>query len=284
MRDIDPITSELTQIRPGDVAVLGAPWEEGSSYLRGTAQGPTRIREALLSPARSLVTESGADLGLDDRFRILGDLVLTDQEQCIKALEDAVDQVLSQGGRFLALGGDHSITVGLVRAVARHAHGLTLVQIDAHPDLYDEYEGDRWSHACPMARVLEEGLVGKLVQIGIRAMTPAQRTLAERYNVEVVDMRSFRSEGLGELVSPPVYVSLDMDGLDPAHAPGVSHPEPGGLTTRQTLDILQRLPGPIVGADLVELNPLRDPSGLTAVTAGKLVKELAARLLEVGEA
>ena len=281
MRDTNPIISTLTQTRPGDLVVLGAPWEEGSSYLRGTAQGPARIRQALLSPARSLVAESGADLSQDDRFCLLGDLALTSQDQCVQALEGAADEVLIHGGRLLTLGGDHSITVGLVRAYARHFPQLTLLQVDAHPDLYDEYEGDRWSHACPMARILEEGLVHRLIQVGIRAMTPEQQTLADRYGVEVVEIRSWGNgalEGLG--LTGPLYLSLDLDGLDPAFAPGVSHPEPGGLTTRQTIGLLQTLPGPIVGADLVELNPMQDPYGLTAVLAGKLVKEIAVRLLQ----
>jgi agmatinase len=206
---------------------------------------------------------------------------LADQEQCLKILEQSADKVLGAGGRLLTLGGDHSITVGLVRAYARHFPGLTLLQIDAHPDLYSEYQGDRWSHACPMARILEEGLIERLVQVGIRAMTPEQQTLADRHDVEVVDMRSCQTGGLAAYGwQAPFYISLDLDGLDPAFAPGVSHPEPGGLSTRQTIEILQGLPGPIVGADLVELNPMLDPQGLTAVVAGKLVKELADRLLE----
>lgn len=281
MRDSDPITSELTQIRPGDLVVLGAPWEEGSSYLRGTAQGPSRIRESLLSPARSLVTEAGRDLARDAHFHLLGDLEMPDQERGSQALERAAEQVLTGGGRLLTLGGDHSISVGLVRAYARHFPQLTLLQIDAHPDLYGEYQGDRWSHACPMARILEEGLVGRLIQVGIRAMTPEQQEWADRHQVQVLDMRSWPGDGpsLADVTSP-IYVSLDLDGLDPAYAPGVSHPEPGGLSTRQALEIIQELPGPVVGADLVELNPLQDPQGLTAVVASKLVKELAARLLE----
>ena len=281
MRDPDPIISDLARTRPGDLVVLGAPWEGGSSYLPGTAGGPTRIREALLSPARSLATEAGADLAHEDRCRFLGDLSLANQQHGARSLQTSADEVLKRGGRLLTLGGDHSITVGLVRAFAHHFSKLTLVQIDAHPDLYEQFQGDRWSHACPMARILEEGLVDRLVQVGIRAMTPEQRALADRHAVEVVERTLWQSDGIATLgLRPPLYVSVDLDGLDPAFAPGVSHPEPGGLSTRQTLDILQELPGPIVGADLVELNPTQDPQGLTAVVASKLVKELAARLLE----
>lgn len=281
MRDTDPITSELSRIRPGELLIVGAPWEGGSSHLQGTAKGPARIRQELLSPARHLVTEGGDDLGGNERFRLLGDVPLPDQGPCNDALEAAAEQVLEQRGRLLTLGGDHSVTVGLMRAYSKRFPGLTLLQIDAHPDLYEEFNGDRWSHACPMARILEEHLVGRLVQVGVRTMTPEQRIVAERHGVEVMSMDSWDLQDSAALaLVGPVYVSLDLDGLDPAFAPGVSHPEPGGLTTRQTLSLIQDLPQPLVGADLVELNPTRDPQGLTAVLAGKLVKELAARILE----
>lgn len=281
MRETNLIISDLDEIRAGDVAVMGVPWEEGSSFLRGTAQGPARIREALLSPARSLVTESGIDLGQVSKFHLLGDLELRDGDPKLTRVESAANRVYDRGGRLLALGGDHSISVGLVRACSQHSSSLTVLQIDAHPDLYDEYEGNRHSHACPMARIMEEGLVDRLIQVGIRAMTPEQRVQAQRFGVEVIDMQAWAENGVAELgLTGPLYLSLDLDGLDPAFAPGVSHPEPGGLTTRQTITLVQNLPVPIVGADLVELNALRDPQGLTAVVAAKLVKEIVARLLE----
>ncbi len=280
MRDPDPITSELDRTRPGDLVVLGAPWEGGSSYLPGTADAPSRIRQALLSPARSLVTESGKDLAQESRFRLLGDLHTAEQESFAQRLERSADTVLERRARLLTLGGDHSISVALVRAHARHHPGIILIQIDAHPDLYEIFQGDRWSHACPMARILEEGLVQRLVQIGVRAMTPEQRRVADRHGVEVVDPASWcDGDWLADLGTAAIYLSLDLDGLDPAFAPGVSHPEPGGLTTRQTVSLLQNLPGTLVGADLVELNPGRDPHGLTAVVAAKLLKELASRML-----
>lgn len=280
MRETNPIISELTQTRAGEVVVLGAPWDQGSSFLRGTALGPRRIREALFSQARSLVTEAGEDLAEKTSFRVLGDLDLDKPETVAGILEEAAEGVLSRGGRPPTLGGDHSITTGLVRAVARHHPGLVLVQIDAHPDLYEDYDGDRRSHACPMTRILEEGLVERLVQIGIRAMNPPQRAVADRFGVEVLEMRTWddSASAIRGIVGP-VYLSLDLDGLDPAYAPGVSHPEPGGLSTRQVLEILQYLPGPIVAADIVELNPVRDLHDLTAVVASKLLKEMASRML-----
>ena len=166
-----------------------------------------------------------------------------------------------------------------MRAQAPSYPDLTIVHIDAHPDLYDDFEGDRLSHASPFARILEEKLASRLVQIGIRTLNAPQRAQVARFGVELVEMRDFRPD-LVVSASGPVYVSIDLDGLDPAYAPGVSHPEPGGLSTREVLGVLQRLEGQLVGADVVELNPLRDPDGATARVAAKLAKELVARMLE----
>jgi arginase family enzyme len=122
-------------------------------------------------------------------------------------------------------------------------------------------------------------LIGRLVQIGIRTMNPPQWPQVERFGVEQIDMRAWQRGARPELKGP-VYLSLDLDGLDPAFAPGVSHREPGGLTVREVLTLIQSLPGPLVGADVVELNPRRDLDGVTAAVAGKLVREIAGRMLE----
>jgi arginase family enzyme len=153
------------------------------------------------------------------------------------------------------------------------------VQFDAHPDLYDIFEGDRYSHACPFARIMEEGLATRLLQLGIRTMSGHQQEQATHFGVEVHDMRRW-GDGPVLRIEGPVYVSFDLDALDPAFVPGVAHHEPGGLSVRQALDVIQRLPGPIVGADVVEYNPRNDVGGVTARVAAKLVKELAARMLE----
>jgi arginase len=197
----------------------------------------------------------------------------------LEAVERGVARVLDSGARVLVLGGDHSITYPVLRAQASRHSGLTLVHLDAHPDLYDTFEGDRLSHACPFARILEEKLVRRLVQIGIRTRNAHQRQQADRFCVETIEMKDWRPD-LAVATDGPVYVSIDLDVLDPAFAPGVSHPEPGGLSTRDVVGLLQRLRGPVVGADVVELNPTRDPDGLTARVAAKLVKELVARLLQ----
>jgi arginase family enzyme len=126
---------------------------------------------------------------------------------------------------------------------------------------------------------MEEGLARRLVQVGIRTMNGHLKEQAARFGVEVIDMKAWAS-GSRPLIEGPVYVSIDIDGIDPAFAPGVSHREPGGLTPREVLGVIQTLSGPLVGADVVELNPSRDPGGITAPLCAKLVKELASRMLE----
>jgi len=270
----------LEGLPEGSVAIVGIPWDEKSSYLRGPAAAPGYIRQALYSSSTNTATESGSDLEDEPRIRLLGDLDLEPGEVGFEAIERSVTRVLSLGSRVLCLGGDHSVTLPIVRAQSRHFPGLTILHIDAHSDLYAELGGDRLSHACPFSRIMEEGLVSRLVQLGIRTLNAHQREQADRFGVEILEMRHWSpDDGLPEDLDGPLYLSLDLDALDPAFAPGVSHPEPGGLSTRELLAILPALPGSLVGADIVELNPLRDPQGLTARVAAKLLKEIAARML-----
>jgi agmatinase len=261
------------------VAILGIPLDENSSYLRGAALAPPRIREALWSDSSNPWTELGVDLGSEARLEDLGDLALSTGPAAMAEIEAGVAAALSRGARVLSFGGDHSVTYPILRAYAREYPRLTVLHFDAHPDLYDEFEGNRFSHASPFARVMEEGLAARLVQVGIRTMSGPQRLQAERFGVEVVEMRHFRP-GLALGLEGPVYVTVDLDAFDPAFAPGVSHHEPGGLATRDVVDIILGLEAPVVGADIVEYNPTRDVVGVTAMLAAKLAKELAGRMLE----
>jgi arginase len=258
--------------------LLGIPFDAGSSYLRGAAEGPAAIRRALHSPSSNLWTEDGVDLGEAGRFIDGGNVDMKAAANPRAAVTDAVGRVLQQGARPLLLGGDHSVTYPIVRAVAAAHRPLSLLHIDAHPDLYPEFEGDRYSHACPFARIMEDGLVAQLVQVGVRTMTGAQRAQAARFGVQVIDMRGW-SAGQRPALLHPLYVSIDLDALDPAYAPGVSHREPGGLSVRDVIALVQSIEVPMVGADVVELNPRQDDGDLTARVAAKLVKELLARLL-----
>lgn len=259
--------------------LLGVPYDAGSSFLRGAAQAPDKIRAALRSPASNGFSESGIDVLAEGVLADAGDVVVPDIGDARMAIEAAVRTIGMRGGRPISLGGDHSITYPILKALGPVNRNLTIVQIDAHPDLYDEFDGDRFSHASPFARIMEEGLASRLVQVGIRTATAHHREQAKRFQVDVIDMRVWES-GRKPKAGGATYISLDLDGLDPAFAPGVSHPEPGGLSVRDVLNVIHSLPGPIVGADVVELNPTRDVNDLTAIVAAKLVKEIAARMIE----
>ncbi len=260
------------------VALLGIPYDKNSSYLRGAALAPFAIRKALTSASTNLSTESGLDLGTDDRWKDFGNVAFDGPISHLELIEHEIAALIGEGFKIASLGGDHSVSYPCIRAYAEKYKDLTVLQLDAHPDLYDEFEGNRYSNACPFARVMEEGLIKDLIQVGIRTMNPHQREQAERFGVHTIDARNL-SEAKMLRLQGPVYLSLDLDVLDPAFAPGVSHPEPGGLTTRDVLTIIQRLSGTLVGADIVELNPTRDPTLVTAMVAAKCAKETIASLL-----
>jgi len=194
-------------------------------------------------------------------------------------IEDSVRTLLTDNLTPICLGGDHSITYPIIRAVSKRYPELSILHFDAHPDLYEELLGNRYSHASPFARIMEERLAKRLVQVGIRTINGHQREQARRFGVEIIEMRHWRDD-LTLNFDSPVYISFDMDALDPAFAPGVSHREPGGLSTRQAIGLIQRLQARVIGADIVEFNPRMDPAQITAPVCGKLLKEIAARMLE----
>jgi agmatinase len=254
--------------------LLGVPFDAASSYRRGAALAPPRIREALRSPAGNNWAERIVEVVCDDGFEDLGDLDLRGADAARTQIEAAIAALA--GRSFIALGGDHSITYPIVRGLGVDRSSLTILHVDAHPDLYDEFGGDRFSHACPFARIMEEGLARRLIQVGIRTMTGHQRDQARRFGVEQIDMRAWAAGARPHGMTGPVYVSIDLDGIDPAFAPGVSHREPGGLSVRDVLGLLASLDASLVGADIVEFNPAVDVSDLTALVAAKLVKEVLA--------
>lgn len=262
--------------RKSRVSVVGIPFDESSSYQRGARKAPERIRWALHCGATNHCSELGVELDAS-WFGDVGDLDLQGTEQMLEAVERFYIELLQRGQRPLALGGDHSITVPILRALRKTYDNLQIVHFDAHPDLYDEFEGNRFSHACPFARIMEERLASGLTQLGIRTANDHQKAQAERFGVKTIDMRSWRDHPRLSF-SAPVYVSVDLDALDPSCAPGVSHHEPGGLTTRQLIDAIHGIDAEIVGADIVELNPDRDVGDMTAHVAAKLLKELAGKM------
>ncbi len=262
--------------------LLGIPYDASSSFLRGPAAAPAVVREALHCGSANYTTELGTQVD-PDLWIDLGDLAnvdIADPPDAHRLIRDRVAKAISHGAPLLSIGGDHFVTWPIIDAFAERFAELTIVHIDAHPDLYDELDGDRWSHACPFARIMEAGLADRLLQFGIRTITPHQRQQADRFGVEVHELRTW--DGEVPALSGPVYVSIDVDGLDPAFAPGVSHHEPGGLTMRQVLSIVHQVLGEnveLVGADVVEINPQRDIHDMTAMVGAKLVRELLGGML-----
>jgi arginase len=255
---------------PGKIRLIGLPTDSHSSFLRGAAQAPAAIRAALASDHSNTATESGLELGSDIIVEDLGDLPLTEGEGDFELIRNAA----SSPDVTIFLGGDHMVSYPIVAGLASVYGPLNILHFDAHPDIYADFEGDPLSHASPFARIMEKGLANRRIQVGIRTMNGHCRAQTERFGVEVIEMRDFAVDQV-PIPDAPVYISIDLDALDPAFAPGVSHHEPGGLATRELISVLQRLRGPVIGADIVEYNPTRDINGMTATVAAKLVKEVA---------
>jgi agmatinase len=279
MSDFGGALKPLSEHPDYDIAVLGVPFDEKSSYKRGQAAGPAAIRAVSTGKCYNPETELGVNLERDTVLVDVGDVDTTgDVDKSFALITKGVRAILAKGAKPIVLGGDHSITYPVLQAFAGTYPKLDVLHFDAHPDLYEDLYGDRLSHACPFARILEDGLAANLVQVGIRTATEEHRALAARCGVRWVEMKDFR-EGLELAFANPLYISFDLDALDPAFAPGVSHHEPGGLSMRQALSVLQTVRATIVGLDVVELNPGRDVSGITAAAAFKIIQETAGRMV-----
>ena len=255
--------------------LIGVPSDSNSSFERGPALAPELIRAALWSDRGNLAAEDGREIGVDFALTDLGDLVLTEAPTDDGIIAAAVSASIAAGQVPLIIGGDHAITHAAVRGVTAQHGPVTILHFDAHPDLYANFADNPRSHASPFARIMEAGLATRLVQVGIRTLNQHCRNQAEKYAVEITAMADFVPEHVPVLAGP-LYISIDLDGIDPSEAPGVSHPEPGGLTTREVLAVLRRQTAQIVGADVVEYNPRFDQHERTAILAAKLIRELAA--------
>lgn len=262
------------------ISLLGIPHDDNSSFLKGPADAPPLIRRELHSDAYSMWSETGIDLGVAGRWIDHGDIRFDGASDPWDVVERNVARAMESGDPLVCLGGDHAITHPILRAVRRRHPVLTILHIDAHPDIYDAYHGNPRSHASPFARIMEERLADRLIQVGLRALNDHHRDQFERFGVEVVEAGRIRDDLRFDLQTP-VYVSLDLDGLDPAYAPGVSHREPGGLSTRQVINLLHTIDQPIVAADIVEYNPRCDISNMTAIVAAKLLKEIAGMMVKL---
>jgi arginase len=260
------------------IGLLGIPFDEYSSYLKGAAAAPDRIRDAYHCPSSNLWSELGLDLGRLSSLYDLGNLEFKDGTDPFSIIKTSVSHYLSKGGRMVCLGGDHSITYPVIAAHAEHMDNLNILHFDAHPDLYDQLDGNQLSHACPFARIMENRFASRLVQVGIRTMNGHQKAQAERFKVDVHEMKDGAVDPKKLTFDGPVYISFDMDCLDPGFAPGVSHFEPGGMSVRQAVEMIQNIEATIIGADIVEYNPIRDLNGMTAMVAAKLMKEIISRI------
>ena len=271
--------TELVKPDSAKLALVGFRFDENSSFMKGAADAPPQIRAALRSDASNMWSEAGVDLGAESLFFDAGDVEPVAGSEMSYLVEQTILTLLNDGLKPIALGGDHSITYPIIKAFSKKYRELSVLHFDAHPDLYDELQGNRYSHASPFARIMEAGLVKRLVQVGIRTINGHQREQANKFGVEIHEMRDWQDD-LSLKFDSPVYISFDMDALDPAFAPGVSHREPGGLSTRQAIGLIQRLPARVIGADIVEFNPRMDPVQITGGVCAKLLKEIAAKMLE----
>ncbi|KNA16731.1 hypothetical protein SOVF_086490 [Spinacia oleracea] len=297
IRESAKLKGELVRALGGAKAtssLLGVPLGHNSSFLEGPAFAPPLIREAIWCGSTNASTEQGKEIDDPRVLTDVGDLPVQEMREAgvmddrlMDIVSDSVKLVMEQEPlRPLVLGGDHSISYPVVRAVSEKLGGpVDILHLDAHPDIYHEFEGNKYSHASSFARIMEGGYARRLLQVGIRSINREGREQGKKFGVEQYEMRTFSKDRhylenlkLGEGVKG-VYISIDVDCLDPAFAHGVSHFEPGGLSFRDVLNILHNLQGDIVAADVVEFNPQRDTAdGMTAMVAAKLVREVTARM------
>lgn len=262
-----------------NLSLLGIPNDDNSSFMKGPAEAPGLIRRELHCDAYSMWSETGVDLSVAGRLVDHGDIQFDGASDPWDLIERNVGRAMESGDPLICLGGDHAITHPIMRAVRRHHPKLTILHIDAHPDIYHAYQGNLRSHASPFARIMEEHLADRLIQVGLRTVNDHHRDQFKRFGVEAIEVGRCR-ENLRLDIATPVYISMDIDALDPAYAPGVSHREPGGLSPRQVIDLIHTIDQPIVAADIVEFNPRCDISNQTALVAAKLLKEIGGMMVK----
>ncbi len=283
MRYVKTLLKKLVNVQGAGIGLLGIPFDSYSSHLSGAAQAPELIRRALWSPATNLWAENGVNVGDEQLIFDAGDIDLSSEQDPFDRIEQILENIIQHHLVPVCLGGDHSVTIPVVRALKRGLAPFHILHFDAHPDLYESFQNNRYSHACPFARIMEDGLTDRLVQVGVRTINEHQQNQAERFSVEQITMDKLSADTVLSF-DAPLYISLDIDALDPAFAPGVSHPEPGGLSTRLLLQLLHNLKAPaIVGVDIVEYNPGQDINNITAVVCAKLLKELVAKIIILGQ-
>jgi guanidinobutyrase len=280
---------QVNDLKPLDVAVLGIPMDIGTSWRSGTRFGPKQVRSesAMIRPYNIQTGAAPFDsLNVAD----IGDLAINtfSLKDSLQIIAESYEAILKQDVIPLGIGGDHSLTLPVLRAIADRHGPVALVHVDAHADVNDEMFGERETHGTVFRRAYEEGLIipEKTYQVGLRGtgytaedFTEAAGWGFQQFLAHELWHRSLQTLGaeirrdIGTEVK--VYVSFDIDSLDPAYAPGTGTPEIGGLTTPQALELIRALRGvDIVGCDLVEVSPPYDPSGNTALTGANILYEL----------
>lgn len=271
-----------------DVALLGIPYDGGTSYRSGARHGPRHVRDqsSLIRPWNPVLQVSPFEkLAVADYGDV--DVVPISIEDTFAAIEREIDAVTEAGVIPLSVGGDHSITLPILRSLARRHGRLGLVHFDAHPDTWDEYFGSKYFHGTTFRRAVEEGLVdgGRIVQIGIRGPLYGADDFEfhRQHGLEAIRIESVKERGtawvverLRRLSGGAVYCSFDIDAVDPAYAPATGTPEVGGLTSYEALTLVRALRElDLVGADVVEVAPPYDgPGAITGLLAANLLFEL----------
>jgi len=275
-----------------DVALLGIPYDGGVSYRPGARFGPRAVREQ-----SSLIRSWHPVLKVHpfERLRVADcgdiDVVPTSIEQTYATITAKIDAVTAAGAVPVCVGGDHSITLGILRSLAKRFGPLGLVHFDAHPDTWDQYFGSKFFHGTPFRRAVEERLIDprRMIQVGIRGPLygPEDFAFHDEHGIEVVRIEAVKEHGTAwvaerfvRLRGAPVYCSFDIDAVDPAFAPGTGTPEVGGLTSYEAQVLVRALAGlELVGADVVEVSPPYDgPGQVTALLAANLLFELVSLL------
>ena len=283
------------EVESAQVKILGVPFDAGVSYRPGARFGPQAVRGAsrLLRPYNpALDLEPFARVQVADA----GDLAVNpfDIEEAIAAVEEGARRLVADGARLVTIGGDHTIALPLLRVAAERAgRPVALLHFDAHLDTWDTYFGAAYTHGTPFRRASEEGLLDPegLCHVGTRGPLYSRQDLDDdaAFGFAVVTSADVYHLGVGEVVSRlrervgerPLYVSVDIDVLDPAYAPGTGTPEAGGMTSRELLEILRALRGlDLVGADVVEVAPAYDHAEVTAVAASHVAYELVSLLAD----
>jgi len=286
----------IDQVERADVAVVGVPFDSGVSYRPGARFGPAAVREAsrLLRPYHpELDVSPFAEKQVVDA----GDIAVNpfDIGEAIETLQQEAEALQADGTRLVTVGGDHTIALPLLRAAAKKHGPVALLHFDAHLDTWDTYFGEPYTHGTPFRRASEEGILdtSALSHVGTRGPLYGKRDLEEdrRLGFGIVTSGDVLRRGVAETVDAlrqrigdrPLYVSVDIDVLDPAHAPGTGTPEAGGLTSRELLEILRGLRDlNLVGADVVELAPAYDHAEITAIAASHVAYDLVS-LLTLGK-